>query len=168
MAAMKFKPIPEITHETEQRFRKYVDKKGPDECWPWLGAASPRGYGVFAIRHNNTFFAQRIAYFLATGHNPTAMVCHHCDNPPCCNPKHLFHGTNADNVRDMISKGRQPVIPRPKGEDHPRSKLTAEQVRNAREIYSYGIPACRIAKQYGVDPKTIQALVDGKTWKTVH
>jgi hypothetical protein len=95
------------------------------ECWVWTGHRSPKGYGVFGIRQRK-FFAQRIAYQVSTltpaipGH---LRVLHHCDNPPCINPMHLFLGTPKDNMDDMHRKGRHPVDRgdnswRPRGADH--------------------------------------------------
>ncbi len=87
------------------RFWPKVDRSGP-ACWPWIGARNPGGYGNFGIGYR-THRASRVAYELTFGPIPAGMfVCHSCDNPPCCNPEHLFLGTNADNLRDMATKGR--------------------------------------------------------------
>ncbi len=81
---------------------------GPDDCWPWVGKSTRRrGYGV--ISHNNkTMTASRLSWIFHHGEIPSKkiFVCHKCDNPPCINPNHLFLGTNSDNVRDAIKKGR--------------------------------------------------------------
>jgi hypothetical protein len=84
---------------------------GPDACWPFMGFRS-KGYGRMqgGKRGAPMLFAHRIAYELANGPIPTGdgewCVCHHCDNPPCCNPKHLFLGRDADNMADCHAKGR--------------------------------------------------------------
>jgi hypothetical protein len=76
------------------------------ECWPWTGTRSPKGYGFIWLDGTNRR-VHRVVYELAIGPIPDDMwVLHHCDNPPCCNPAHLWLGTNADNMRDMLAKGR--------------------------------------------------------------
>jgi hypothetical protein len=84
-----------------------VDRqRAPTDCWPWTGYTNTRGYGVIRI-NRRTVLAHRIAYQVERGPIPDGLfVCHHCDNPPCCNPAHLFLGTQTENMRDMISKGR--------------------------------------------------------------
>lgn len=80
---------------------------GPAECWPWTGTRNDLGYGILRVTGKNVR-AHRFAYELASGRPiPVGLeVCHRCDNPPCCNPAHLFLGTQGDNVRDAASKGR--------------------------------------------------------------
>ena len=85
---------------------KYVKVGGADECWPWQAASRRRGYGIFSVLKKD-YVASRVAYQLATGTDPGELfVLHRCDNPPCCNPAHLFLGTHSDNMRDMVAKGR--------------------------------------------------------------
>jgi len=89
----------------EERFWEKVDVRGPDECWPWTRKHNPKGYGQF--RKDKMVQAHRMAWELTNGPIPDGLdVLHTCDNPPCCNPHHLFLGTNDDNMRDMNSKGR--------------------------------------------------------------
>jgi hypothetical protein len=91
------------------RFWSKVDRRGPDECWPWLGHLDDGGYGRVGRGH---FVASRVAWEL---HNEAQVpegqrVLHSCDNPPCMNPAHLWAGTQKDNVQDAISKGRAPHL----------------------------------------------------------
>lgn len=88
-------------------FWTHVEVRGLDECWPWKLSKSPKGYGV-ASTTNGTKSAARVAYALAYGEAvpPDKEACHSCDNPPCCNPNHIWIGTHTENMRDASNKGR--------------------------------------------------------------
>jgi hypothetical protein len=92
------------------RFWEKVDKPGgADACWLWTGTPDVNGYGkLWWFDHTNKGkFAHRISWELHNGPIPDGLfVLHSCDNPPCVNPKHLFLGTQLDNMRDMVAKGR--------------------------------------------------------------
>lgn len=93
-----------------ERFDAKVDRSNPDGCWEWTGALNKNGYGKFKERSYVLVQSHRFAYQRAHGAIPTGMmVCHHCDNPRCVRPDHLFAGTALDNVRDMLAKGRHPM-----------------------------------------------------------
>lgn len=102
------------------RYPRPVDRFWPkvekgDGCWEWQAHRNPEGYGVIGI-DRVPVGAHRVAWELTYGPIPEGIyVCHHCDNPPCVRPDHLFLGTNSDNIIDAMSKHRiEPVRP-PKG-----------------------------------------------------
>lgn len=114
------KIIPELTVKDITRFKAKVDVRGPDECWPWkAGVSKKQGYGVFWA-HGKSFYAHRIAFDLEKGDIPdTLLVLHHCDNTGCCNPKHLYAGTDKANALDRERRDRS----HPKfGDDNPSRK----------------------------------------------
>lgn len=150
------------------KFWSRVQRGSDGDCWPWKGYRTPRGYGTFAYAKAKVGKAHRIAYSLAKGLIPDGMlVCHSCDNPPCCNPAHLWIGSDADNNADRHSKGRtvsyghgMPVF-RPIGEQHASAKLTLEDVQ---EIRSSPLSARPLAAQFGVTFSTICRVRRGETW----
>lgn len=91
-----------------EEFWARVDKvAGKDGCWPWTGGKSKGGYGSIRGRYRAHLLPHRVAFFFETGTDPgAAQVCHTCDNPPCCNPAHLFLGNHEINMADKASKGR--------------------------------------------------------------
>lgn len=135
-------------------------------CWEFLGARSYRGYGQIRDSSGRQTNAHRIAYDLCIGDIPKGMlVLHTCDNPPCCNPEHLFLGTDQDNMDDMASKGRKVVF---KGEELPHAKLTAESVSEIlKEISANVVENTTLADRYNVSPQTICDIKAGRTWKHV-
>src|SRR5690606_12878457 len=133
----------QFTPKEIHRFWSKVDMSGgPNSCWEWQGSRDADGYGRFTSNRSKrlgfgpkSWVASRAAWLIHTGHLPgDLLVCHHCDNPPCVNPAHLFLGTNNDNMRDMNRKGRHPrkAAWNPSGETNPRAKMTDEQVIEAR------------------------------------
>ena len=146
----------------EERFWEKVDKKGPDDCWEWMGAKIPRGYGEFSVSGKNKY-AHRISWRLTNGPIPKGMcVLHRCDNPSCVNPAHLFLGTNTENMRDRDRKGRQA-----RGKDHGMAKLTPQDVGEIRKMLAQGVVQRVIAEKYGIARSEISHIKTGAKWRSL-
>lgn len=166
-----------IRQPTDARFWKFVafpiTPKGNlswAKCWEWTGTRLLRGYGRFALRHNVKVVAHRYAYEYFRGPIRSGLWClHNCDNPPCCNPLHLFLGTHLDNMADMRRKDRHPgaALGRKRQDWNPYSKLTEDDVRVAREAYTLGTPQAHIATCLDVHPAHISRVVRGRSWRHV-
>jgi hypothetical protein len=144
-------PIP-----IEIRFWPKVDRRSPDECWPWKGAEHGNGYGGISVL-GKSVPAHRVAYALANGEPPGEMfVLHRCDNPRCCNPDHLFLGDHAANMEDMVYKGRSKALLKP------------EEAIAARALSDvYGWTPARIARRFKVQKWVIHQLLAKKTYRHV-
>lgn len=130
-------------------------------CWVWVRGKRAQ-YGLFAIR-GKTVGAHRASYEAFKGEIPAGLVVRHtCDNPSCINPGHLILGTQKDNARDRMERGRGHVL---KGENIATAKLTAEQVREIRA--SVHLSLREIASKYGIDKSNAWSIRTGKSWKHV-
>lgn len=133
-------------------------------CWEWRSVAGTgkRGYTHY---QNKSWSTSRLAWVLTYGEIPEGMcVCHRCDNPPCCNPYHLFLGTIQDNVDDREAKGRN-KMPHSKGEEHGSHKLTQEEVMCIRNLYFSSAHTYRsLAEMFGVTFGAIRNIIKRKTW----
>jgi hypothetical protein len=177
----------------EERFWAKVDIRGDGECWEWRGARDRKGYGRVWLPQRMVL-AHRAAWELARAAIPEGMhILHHCDHPPCCNPAHLFLGSNADNVADKVRKQRQARGERSGTHTHPErvprgdrhfsrmcperlargerggsAKLTQEDVEMIRYAYSTGRFTQRdIATCYAINQAHVSLIVRGKCWKHV-
>lgn len=133
-------------------------------CWEWTGLVTRKGYGQIKKNGKNCT-AHRLAWEERNGPIPCGLsVLHHCDNRSCVNVEHLFLGTQADNVRDMVCKGRQRA---PKGEDVATAKLAPRDVSWIRLRYANGERQRDLAKSYGVGKSLISYIVRRDIWKSV-
>ena len=137
-------------------------------CWEWSGTKSSDGYGELSIScfgDKRKFRAHRISYAFFNGVDPKEkLVCHHCDNPACINPDHLFLGTHKDNMKDMRSKGRE--APQD-GSNNANSSLTTYQAIKVMRAIQDGKSNTEIANVFGVKHSTISKIRRGKSWSEV-
>jgi hypothetical protein len=137
-----------------------------DGCWEWMGNRNVKNYGLFTRPPDMA--AHRFAYEFFYGVNPGSMlVCHKCDNPPCCRPSHLFLGTAEDNMRDAMQKGRLSGHHINLGESNGAAKLTQCDVEEIRRLYvrrgEWNF--AKLGLKYGVASGTIRDVIIGETWK---
>jgi hypothetical protein len=138
-----------------------------DSCWLYTGSTRKgrnEEYGRFNVEGRDEL-AHRVAWKLMHPGEPMPpAVRHSCDNPPCCRPKHLLGGTQADNVEDAAQKGRMRGKTYQRGEANDSSVLTAQIVLEARRRYRLGESAGQLAKDLGVALGTLQGALSGQTW----
>ena len=155
------------------RFASKV-RPGPG-CWEWQAGKSVDGYGGFHIGDEH-IPAHRYAWQLEYGEIPAGMcVLHHCDNPGCVRPSHLFLGTRADNIADMVAKGRQrsgahliPNSAKVRGEAHHQAKLKDDDVLAIRRLYAAGgVSQAALGGQFGVSQEIISGIVRRVGWAHV-
>lgn len=146
------------------QLRVRVDRSGGlNACWPWTGARSSRGYGTLYAM-GTTLAAHRVAFEVATGESPgNLFVLHRCDNPPCCNPAHLFLGTHDDNMRDRDAKGRK--VPA-RGEASGHAKLTEAEVLEIRRR-APGESARSLAEAFRVSRQAVRHVIVRRTWRHI-
>jgi hypothetical protein len=144
----------------ECRFWHKVAKRGPNECWMWVGSKSG-GYGNFRLG-DKTHKAHRALFFLQHGRWPADDLLHTCDVPACVNPSHHREGSHNDNMADMKAKGRARSV---HGAANKNAKLTDADVL---AIITDCRPVAEIKQQYGIrSSSTIHAIWHGKTWKHI-
>jgi len=129
-------------------------------CLEWQGYRTRTGYGQLTMNGQQNY-AHRVAYEKAYGPIPDGgHICHHCDNPPRCNPEHLFLGDPAINAKDRTQKGRTTC-----GEKHWNARFSEDDIRDIRERHQSGDLQSDIASFYGVDQGQISAIVLRRKWK---
>lgn len=155
-------------NEVQEEFWSLATKSA-DGCWIWNGLKNDRGYGRFSA-FGLSWKAHRLAFLFAAGRLPyEALVLHGCDTPLCLNPAHLRLGNAADNVNDMIARGRQNFRGgiRLRGSRAASAKLTEDLVRDIRARYASGDSQAALAAAYGVKQPTISQIVRRTSWTHV-
>jgi hypothetical protein len=144
-----------------------------NDCWVWKKYKNNKGYGKSGLK-GKLIYAHRLSYLTFIGEIPNNLfVLHNCDNPACVNPKHLFLGTQEDNMKDMVNKNRQSRL---KGEDHGRSKLVQKEVNEIRILWSaelaerakgkgFQLTQKELGERFGVSRQQISYIVNNKVWK---
>ena len=141
-----------------------------EDCWSWIGNRNSAGYGMLSVRDKGKL-ATRISYWLHVdmcqstllNFNGNNMVCHHCDNPACINPHHLFVGTRRANMQDAKRKNRIKA-----GNRHWNVKLTEDVVTAIRKEYQpYKNSQAILAAKYGVSKTGIQSILERRTWNHI-
>lgn len=157
--ARKVVQLSNIPQRTADKFFQNTEKT--EYCWIWRGKTLPKGYGTFVL-NSVIILAHRFSYFYHFGVLPNdLLVCHHCDNPCCVNPKHLFLGTQADNLRDMAKKNRR------KGEKHYNAKLNNQKVLDIRLRFTNGEAAKNLAKEFDIKQTYFYDIINRKVWSHI-
>jgi hypothetical protein len=143
----------------KDRFLSHVAKKNNKDCWLWIGNKNKLGYGkIWNLgKHVPT---HRMSWMIYKGKIPKGLfICHHCDNPSCVNPEHLFLGTAKDNHDDCISKNRIAF-----GKRNKSSKLTYDKAVEIRNLYKACKSMRKLGSVYNVSGNVIWHIIHNKTW----
>lgn len=162
------------------RVRRRLEVDPQTGCWNWASPNSlvGRGRGYISV-HGRPMLHHRAVWTLLVGPIPQgALLCHHCDNPRCANPAHLYVGDHASNMADMRARGRHWTKQNPekaravgqrsgkantwaKGSGNPKAKLTPTQVE---QVKSAAGSSYQIAAMFGVNASTVQRIKRGDAW----
>lgn len=154
------------------RFHDKVDRREPAECWPWTAAKNPDGYGqLFAGRRGRPpLRAHVVAYEIEHGAVPPGLhVLHRCDHPPCCNPAHLYAGTNYQNILDKMERRRHARVGL-RGSRNPNAAITENIVLEIRRMLAVDdsrVTSKIILARYGITKSMLYTIRHGKAWRHV-
>lgn len=155
------------TPTVQERFWSKVAVDADAACWDWTRSTGTSGYGQFMVVAGKLVRAHRVAWALINGPIPDgAVIRHTCDRPICCNPAHLLHGSQADNVRDAVERGRARggSVPRP-GELSPTHKISTEQALDIRARRAANTASCaELAVEYGIHRSQVSRIATGHRW----
>ncbi len=165
-----------MTQTIDSQTARFMSKISPEAlsgCWLWTAAVNKSGYGMFNERWDNkskrsiVCLAHRFSFKLANRNfDDRFNVLHHCDNPACVNPSHLFAGTQADNVADMDIKGRR-INSQLQGERHPNSKVNKDDVYQMLEMRKNGFTQQSIANKFGISQVQVGNILRKDQWKHI-
>lgn len=144
------------------RFWSGVQCRAYNECWPWLRSTHDKGYGrIRENKHGRLVPAHRVAFQLSGRQlHADKMICHSCDNPPCCNPAHLFEGDARINYDDAWRKHRVILPPVKFGEDNPATKLAREDILKIRDLYEIGNwTYTALGHRFNVNRRTVSRII---------
>lgn len=148
----------EISEDVKARFWDTVDIQSSNECWLWTGYRNKAGYGVYHFNRLR-IMAHRLSLIISGSPMPDGMIClHSCDNPSCVNPNHLRWGTDADNMRDMIEKGRKVVATKP---NTPENIAIKSALVNSTKSHK------ALAKEFNMPRSLVYYILAGKKWRNV-
>lgn len=143
-----------------------VDYQDKESCWQWRGIQNSNGYGRFPLNDKHRL-AHKVSFEMFVSEIPDGLnVCHKCDNRLCVNPLHLWLGTQSQNLKDAVSKGRM-NRPNTDGENNGNRKLDWQQVRTIRQMVANGTPKYLAATAFKVSQSNIGDIVNNRTWKEV-
>lgn len=147
----------------KRRFLTHI-RKTKNGCWEWMGSRDSKNYGRIRL-DDQINLAHRVAWVIFFDEIPkNKCICHKCDNPPCCNPHHLFIGTLKDNSQDCINKNRRHDQ---RGEKHHLAKLTEQDVIKIRKRRNTGEYLDSIANDFNVTKSMIWCIIANKNWKHI-
>ena len=157
--SVKHRPIERLSSEDVDRFWSKIDKRSKDECWPWLDHTDKDGYPPFRVGKYR-YKAGRVILFLTTGDDPGVnQACHSCNNPSCCNPSHLYAGTQSDNFQRAIEEKRAFV-----GQKNGRAKLTEADIVAIRGSSESNRILC---ERYSISNGHISRIRLQQSWKHI-
>lgn len=151
-----------IENFKSERLWSKINVGSKDECWIWKGAKTTAGYGVLRVNYKPRY-THRLMWML---HNKTNIpkkdcICHSCDNPPCCNPAHLFLGSQADNLKDARDKGKMEMA---RGINHHATELSEDDIRQIRYLGQTKMTHKDIGERFGTTRMSVNDIIHKRTW----
>jgi hypothetical protein len=153
----------------QEKFTLFMEKvrvRDKDSCWEWQAETDKDGYGQFYL-DGGCQQSHRVMWRISTSDSPgDDLVLHHCDNPTCVNPNHLYLGDKRDNMKDAIQRGQwEPTSGA--GEDNNRAKLNESDVAEIKTRLEMGHSHKSIAEDYPTSASNISSIATGDTWEWV-